>query len=341
MLEDDITSSRRPIFLRAIRASLGRAPLWLLCWVVPFLLALVVAVPWMGWFDGALANRYEPRSVLGSMDVNFRFDHRAAQETLRVEGGRATALLALLAMLVGIFTSGGWLQVFLERTSGHSVRRFLWGGARYFWRFVRVWIVTLLTLALLSWVLMGWPWKTLLELGLGAKDGNLEVVSSEWTALWIGWVQAGLYATGVALVLAWGDYTRTRIALHEGHSAVWAGLCTWFLIFLHPVRTLRPFLLLLVLEVGVVFAVGLLAWNANTGIGPQSGWGVVALLFVLGQLALIWQAIARAARYSAAVQVSHQLVEPLARPDPWASRVGGPGGPQYPIGDSDDYGVSI
>jgi len=341
MLEDDITSSGRPISLRALRSSVTRMPLWLLCWFVPFVLGLVLALPWMTWFDTTLEGNYEAGSVVGSMSENFRFDHRLGLAALRDYGGRSAAFLALFVMLVGVFSAGGWLQVFLERTSGHSVRRFLWGGARYFWRFARVWILTLLLLAGFSWVLHGWPWNTLLELTVGARDGNLEVVASEMTAVWIGWFQAGLFAGFVALVLTWGDYTRTRLALHNTRSALWAGLCTAFLILLHPIRTLRPFLTLFLVELLVILGLGAASWSMNTSVGPESSWTVVLALFAIGQAALVWQTISRAARYAAAVQVSRQLVPPLAQPDPWASRVGGPGGPQYPIDDTDDYGVSI
>jgi len=341
MLEDDVTSSGRPISLRALRSAVARMPLWMLCWFVPFLLGLVLTLPWMTWFDGTLENRYESGSVVGSMDETFRFDHREGLTALRAYGGRAAAFLALFVMLVGVFSGGGWLQVFLERTTGHSVRRFLWGGARYFWRFARVWILTLLLLGGFAWVLHSWPWKTLLELLVGAEDGNLEVVASEMTAVWIGWIQAGLFAAAVALILTWGDYTRTRLALHNTRSALWAGLCTAFLILLHPVRTLRPFLTLFLVELLIVLGLGTLSWNMNTGLGVDSSWTTVLGLFLIGQAALLWQTISRAARYSAAVQVSRQLVPPLSQPDPWASRVGGPGGPQYPIDDTDDYGVSI
>ena len=118
-------------------------------------------------------------------------------------------------------------------------------------------------------------------------------------------------------MLTWGDYTRTRLALHDTRSALWAGLCTFFLILRHPVKTLRPFVLLLVVE-----------------------WKTIGLLFVLGQLAMIVQTIVRAARYKAAVLVSRRLVQPLAQRDPWEKRVGGPGGPQYPIDETDEYGIS-
>ena len=340
MADKDLTTGR-PIFLRALGSSTRRIPLWLLCWVVMLLLALVVALPWMDWFAETLGNRYAPGAVLASMDETFRFDHRTELAGLRRESGGVAALLALVAMLVGVFFAGGWLQVFLERTTGHSVRRFLWGGARYYWRFLRVWIGTFLTLAIGAWVLFEWPWNFLMELLFDAREGDLEVLASERSALWVGWIQAGAYALLVALTVAWGVYTRTRIALHDGRSALWAGACTWALILLHPVRTLRPFLLLLLLEIGVIVLIGSFSWGANTGLDAESTWTTVGLLFVLGQVALMWQTISRAARYSAAVQVSRQLVAPLAQPDPWASRVGGPGGPQYPIDDTDDYGVSI
>jgi len=342
MLEDDVTSSRRPVFLRALRAAVGRAPLWLLAWLVPLLLGLALVGPWFTWFGDRLAHAYAPKSVLGSMDVVFRQDQAGALDTLRQGSGATTAILALVAMLAGVFLGGGWLQVFLERTSGHSVRRFLWGGGKYFWRFLRVWVLTLLTITAFAWIVYGWPWDTLLELLLGASSmEELEVVRSEWTAVWAVWIQDGLFALLFALTMTWGDYTRTRLALHNGYSSLWAGLCTWFLLFAHPLRTLRPHALLFGLEVLVVYLLGRWSWGVNAELGPESAWTAVLLLFLVGQVALLWQSISRGARYAAAVQVSRALVAPLAQPDPWASRIGGPGGPQYPIDDTDDYGVSI
>ena len=160
LLDDDLTGPRPPVFLGALRHALGRTPVWLLCWLVPLLLALALAVPWRGFYDGVLAHRYEPLSVLASMDQDFRLDQRQELGALKQSTAAMAAALALCVMLFGVFAGGGWLQVFLERTLGHSMRRFLWGGARYFWRFLRVWLLTLLTLALFSWIFYGWPWKT-------------------------------------------------------------------------------------------------------------------------------------------------------------------------------------
>ena len=340
--ESERSAPRGLVFLRALRAAVGRFPLWFLTWLAPLLLALVLVAPWMAWFGRTLPHAYEPHEVLGSLDVVFRTDHADALEALRSGGGSAAAMLAVLAMLAGVFFAGGWLQVFLERTSGHSVRRFLWGGAKYFWRFLRVWVLTVLTIIVFGWIVYGWPWNTMLELLLGASSReDLEVVESEWTAAWAVWLQDGTFAFLFALTMTWGDYTRTRLALHDGRSGLWAGLCTWFLLLAHPIRTLRPHAFLFGLELLVVFALGRWSWSVNSGLDAASTWRSVLLLFGIGQLGMLWQALTRAARYAAAVQISRFLVAPLTQPDRWASRIGGPGGPQYPIDDTDDYGVSI
>jgi hypothetical protein len=341
LFDEDLTGPRPVVWWAALRTAFGRVPVWVLCWLVPLLLGVIVAAPWPGAFEGMLAQRYAPGSVRAWMDESFRLDQREALGALRASSAATAAGAGFLVMLFGVFSAGGWLQVFLERTQGHSLARFLWGGARYFWRFTRVWGLTLLTLAAWTWLWHGWPWKALLGVLFGAREGDLEVLTSESSALRVVWFQEGLYALGVALVLVWGDYTRTRLALQDSRSALWAGVCTWGLFLAHPLQVLRPYVLLFVLEAGLLFALGREAHALDRGIGPATGAGTLWLLFALGQVALLLRSLLRGARYHAAAQVSKRLVPPHVQPDPWAGRVGGPGGPQYPIDVADDYGVSI
>jgi hypothetical protein len=335
------TPSRFPVFLLGLRAAVGRVPLWLLCWAVPFVLAGALAFPFVDWFGETLDHRYEPGSVLAGMSEAFRFDHGGDLDLLRSGAIRSAAPLLFLMMLFGAFSAGGWLQVFLERTSGHSMRRFFWGGVKYFWRFFRVLLLTLLGLSLMSWICLGWPWNTFIaDLLFGATGGDLEALDSERTAVWLTWLQDGTYAALFVLLLAWGDYTRTRLALHDTRSVLWAGLCTFFLLLRHPLATLRPFLGLFLIELAVVWGLGRLSWGMNTDLSAATTWKTIVLLFVIGQVAILTQVLCRAGRYKAAVIVSRGLVQPLAQPDPWEDRVGGPGGPQYPIDGTDEYGVS-
>jgi hypothetical protein len=304
------------------------------------LLALVFSAPWFAWFDEVLAHRYAPGSQIRELSETFRFDHQLASGAPITIAAGSGAALAFLSMLVGAFVAGGWLQVFLERTRGHSVQRFFYGGARFFFRFLRVIPLTLLWLHLAGWLLYETPWKWALSLLFGTLDGNLEVLSSELTARRIVWVQDGLYAAGFCLVLAWGTFTRARMALQDTNSAVWAGVCTWWTLLRHPIKTLRPLVSLMVVEALLLLGVAVLANVLQGGLGAAGDWMPVLFLFLLTLLALLVRSLVQGARYHAALQVSGQLVPPLPRPDPWKHAIGGPGGPQYPIG-GDEYGVSL
>lgn len=330
------------VFLKALKNALARVPIWLTVWAVTLLSALAIGVRWVGWFADATAHRYRPGALRDSLDEVFRFDHRASLSALRDADMRLLTTVGIATILFGAFTAGGWLQVFLERTSGRTVRRFLWGGARYFWRFFRLAILNVLLFAGIVWLCEGWVWKTLvLDFLFGASGGELETLVSERTAQRLIDLQQTIELALVGLLAAWAVYTRTRLALHNTRSVVWAGLCSIALILANPVRTLRPLLLVTAIETAVIWGMGHLVGSRNAGMGPESTWWSLLALFALGQVALVWQIVSRGARYAAAVRISRYLVPPLVQPDQWGKHIGGPGGPQYPIDDSDEYNVSI
>jgi hypothetical protein len=334
----------RVISLDALRAALGRPAIWLTILVFEVVLALGPALAWFAWMSDETAHRYAPGSLVSNLGATFRFDHRAGLDALGDATGQFGAGLALLAMLAGCFCGGGWLQVFLERTHGESVRRFFHGGARWFWRFVRLLLLTLVVLTVCGWLVFGTPWNTLvLQLGMGvpaADVGRLETLGSEQTVVILTFVQTALHALLVSLVLLWGDYTRTRLALHDTNSAVWSGLASAWTIARHPVRTLRPHFVLFGLEVFLVTGLGFFARSVEGDLVRGGRPWTTAVLCATVVAALVWRVILRGARYHAAVQVSREIVRPISRPDPWKKTLGGPGGPRYPIG-GDEYTVSI
>ncbi len=330
----------RVVFLRALIAALARPPIWILTATLTALLALTAAIPWLEWFDQAISHRYAPGAMIRGLSETFSFDSQLGTGSQVVAARGTGAGLALLAMLIGAFCAGGWLQVFLERTRGHSVQRFFHGGSRFFFRFARVIPLTLLSLHVAGWLLYETPWKWAMSFLFGAVDGNLEVLSSELTARRVVFAQDGLYAACFAVVLAWGTYTRARMALQDTNSAVWAGVCTWWTLLRHPVRTLTPLAALWFVEAAGLVGVALSARVMQGGLGAPGDWMPVLFLFLFGLLALLLRGIVRGAGYHAALQVSLRVVPPLPRPDPWKDAIGGPGGPQYPIG-GDEYGVSL
>jgi hypothetical protein len=335
----------RTVVGHALVWALARAPLWLTTYGAQLFLAALPAYAVYLWFGSATANRYAPGALLHHPDVVFRTDHDAALGRLHQALGGQLAFSVLVSFLLGVFFAGGWLQIVLERTQGQSIRRFLYGGARYFWRFLRLLLVSLLVLALARWVLYGLPWNHLvLGAWLGVPEHDraaLETLASEQTVRQLTWLREGLFALCFALVLTWGDYTRTRLALQDTGSTLWAGLLTFFTMLRHPIRTLRPMLALLLIEGLILVGISFLVRWIGDGLADAASWWRVAAIFLLFQLAILPRHIIRGARYAAAATVSKEIVRPLFRPDPWKDSIGGPGGPRYPLEEGDEYGVSL
>jgi hypothetical protein len=329
------------ISLGALRVTLGRVPLWLITAMVPLALAMIGALSWYGWFRGALDHHYAPGSQLGWLTDNFRTDNAGALESLGTDTGRIAAGMTFIMFIVGVFTAGGWLQVFLERTEGHSVHRFFYGGARYFWRFFRVFLAVVILLGLGNFLIYGDLWNDyVLERLFHVSGGELENLTSEKTARNFIWLQDGVFALWLAMVLVWADYLRTRLAFHGSRSVVWSGLATVFMLLLRPISTLRPMIVLFFAELVVLVGAGSLSTMINRGMDESTGQGTVWMLFAITGITIIWRTIVHAARYHAAVQVTRVIVEPLGVDDPWENTVGGPGGPRYPVGE-EDFEISI
>lgn len=341
----NLVPNKRPVTLEALRVSFGRPAVWLTTWFCMALVVLCLSLPWIGWFADALG-RYAPQSEFYSLSNIFRFDQAGELSTLRDTTRSAAAGVSFIALFLGVFAAGGWLQVILERTHGQSLRRFFLGGARYFWRFFRLLLLSLLVLHVLGWIFYEWPWKTLVLGGImGVPEGDydaLETLSSERTVVNLGFLRDGLYVLGFAATLVWGIYTRTRIALNDTSSVLVSGIAALYTLVRHPIMTLRPMILLALLETGVLIGLGLLVGMFQSGLAEESSLVTVLILFGLGQLGLMIREAMRGAGYCAAVRVSQDLVVP-DREDQWEGSIGGPGGPRYPIGDDadDQYGVSM
>jgi hypothetical protein len=340
----DPARAARAVFADALRGAAGRTGVWLLVWLMQVAAALLPAAAFHAWFRDASAHRYAPGSLFANLDGTFRTDHARALGLLDATNARTGALLAVFAVVVSAFCAGGWLQVFLDPSRGGSLRRFFFGGSRYLGRFLRLALLTLLVLALWSWVVYGPPWQRLvLGLGLGVPEADwkdLATVGSEAAAVRLFWLQDGVFALLFGLTLVWGDFTRTRLALHDTSSTVWAGLCSLFTLLRHPIRTLRPMLALLLVELLVVVAAGVVASTIEDEMFEHPELLGTGFLLLIGQLVLMSRIVVRGARYHAAIRVSRDVVRPIARPDPWRKSIGGPGGPRYPL-DGDDDVTSI
>lgn len=337
----DEPSTERSVFLEALGAAASRVPLWLVPVLFLLIPSLAMALFWHEGLHSAMDHRYQPGTLTDSLTATFRSDHAPILRILGNGTGRALAIASLAAFLGGIFCAGGWLQIFLERNRGHSLRRFVFGGARYYFRFLRLAFLVLLILGLVHLLMYGGTWEDLVDGRLfGVEDGNVEDLESERTVVHRSWLLAGVHFVLFSIVLSWASYSRARIALQDSSSVLAASLASCWLMLRHPIRTLRPLLLIFLLGWTVIFGLSYVSKTINQDIDESSGWVPIAALATISVLTLLWQEIMRGSRYAATVSLTTEL---LRKREPAKRSIGGPGGPRYPIAEDgeDEFAVSL
>jgi hypothetical protein len=297
--------------MRALRGLALSALCWR-WWAIAALLELALALPaalyWRQWLDGALANRYEPGELFANLSTSFRFDHRAQIDALQSDASIWLGCAALLSMLLGVFFAGGWAQLACDGEDGRVVARAGAGARRFFWRYVRIWLLTLVLLSVWSWMLFEWPWKklvldTILKLPEASGD-RLEALTSEWSAVAVRLVQAVIYALGVALLLCCADYARLRLAWKDRRSALFAWIGAAAMLAGSPRRTLGPLAAIFLVEVALVAAASWFARGFEGRIGVQeAGLGAVGVLAATTVALAFLRCWLRGAKYLAAGEV--------------------------------------
>ncbi|MFT5048617.1 MAG: hypothetical protein ACI8QZ_000004 [Chlamydiales bacterium] len=333
----------------AIKAAAARPTVWISTWAALFAMGLALALPWQAWFADSTSHRYAIDELIASLTATFRVDTAAATAQLDSQTAQSGAVMALAAVMLGIFSAGGWLVIFLDGRDGPRLRRFLGGGARHFARFFRLWLLLMLLLGGWYWLFYEDPWDTfVLTRWLRVPEydqGDLYTMDSELHVVALGWARDLLFGLGFAFFMACGTYARTRMAYLSRYSAFTALLGALGMILRHPIRTLRPLIALFVFE--ALFVTLALGWSVRA-IGWQLGHGnsvfLVLALFLLGQLAVLLRELGRGAKYHAALHVVH-AIRPRSD-DPELTSIGGPGGPQYPIDENseaatDGFGATI
>lgn len=296
--------------MRALRgfAAAGRCWRW---WGLAALLELGLALPpallWQRWLSGALGNRFEPGELFANLSTSFRFDQREPLGQLGAASSLWLGLAALLAMLAGVFFAGGWTQLAFDERGESVLARANAGARRFFWRYVRVWLLTLMLLALWSWIVFEWPWKTVVLgwiLRLPEAADRLEGLTSERSAVALRVLQDALYAIGVALCLCCADYARLRIAWRDTRSA-WGGWTGAIAMVLRsPLRTLRPFVALFAIEALVLAVAGLVSSALDARLNAnQAGLRAVLALAATTAIVAALRCWLRGARYQSGAAV--------------------------------------
>ena len=205
-----------------IGLALARPRILLALVAITVLLPLVIALP---AFQSADANLAQLQPLPGGTAIDlprmapswiFFEWQRNAPSDLGVAVQALPALL-LLASLLNLLFSAGWMKVAVRGQRDHSLRLFLQGGGRFFFPFFRTWLLGLPCFALLTWVFWGAPAEWVFDQLL--PDGDIAMAANERTGRWLETIRSMLYLLGIWKMEIILDLARASLVVGQRNSA--------------------------------------------------------------------------------------------------------------------------
>lgn len=186
--------------------------LTLLLWFYTLCLASWTTIPLYLWWKKALGKSPDADRILNGFHFQILAELTAFDlNSLWQMASHYSGLLLLLTLLSSIFLSGGTIQILAERESGLTMSRFTAGAGRYFWRFLRLFLVWGVGAALC----LGVALAAGLQLFSRFQDAGWETATFS-TAIFL--VLFLLLLLGVFLIVL--DYARIRIVLDRDRHVV-------------------------------------------------------------------------------------------------------------------------
>ena len=220
----------------------------------------------------------------GTIDMNFLADFLFNHRDLGSAWFGLAIVVPVFYLLTNIFFSGGALSVFASEKK-YSTALFWTGAAKYFGRFMRLWLMALPVFGLFFLLMLVEKGVTRLVFGADPYQN---------ITYWAGWVRVGLF--GVALLLShmFFDYARLYSVLNEEtrmRHAWWFGLKFMF-------GNLGKALLLVII-IALIGVVGLAIYNLLADRLAMPHALVVVALLLLQQIYVLFRMLMKLSAFAA------------------------------------------
>ncbi len=272
-------------------AALG-AGLWaaarnarLLGWLLLGNLLLAVAGVWplLEPMEESLAWHPAAEEMTRRFDMAWWVDLTTSRAEAFARTHEMVGVVAFLAAMMGCFFAGGLLQAYQDTFEGRAMDRFLLGCRRWFWRYVRLFVLALPIYWLVHRVM-----NTHLELAL--RD-LLERVADERAGLALTLAKSAVFLCLFDLVTLCVAYARAHALITSERSMIVALRAGILFVLRHPVRVAGLEALVLILQGAALFIYlpfdALLGRNSAAGLitGFLAGQGFLIVRLFLREAA--------------------------------------------------------
>jgi hypothetical protein len=274
-------------------------------WFWTLLLASLAALPAWAWFSRGFNLAPESDRLLS--DFNFlavaelgQYDRSSVFSLLNV----SMFGVALFALLANPLVSGGLIENLMARDGESTLRRFLRGGGRYFWRYLRL---------LAYGIVTGGLALSILAASLSPLSDRLSESSWEPGGLVGAMLVAAILFLAGGLVLTALDFARVRIAGSDTRRV----LRTWLSSLGFVLRRIVPALSLFLVPT-LIFVAVLGLYGVYLRYVPAHTSLLILLMFLVQQAVMFCRASLRVSLVSSVLEYHQQAAPPAFVPAPVA-----------------------
>jgi uncharacterized membrane protein len=264
----------------------------LVLYLANLLVGLSVALPLRNVLMGFAGRSLAGPELVHGVTVDFLAELITANPVV------APALVALLVFgsaaswLLSLFLSGGALAI-LAGDGRYRADEFWGAAAKFFGRFLRLTLWSILLLAVLSLLPLATGWTQRLAFGPDPY---------QYVSYWGAWIRAGVILIALLFFRICFDYARIHAVLTEERRtrrSLWQGVR---FAVRNPIRTVG-----LAVSIVVLGAVALLAYLPISAALDGSTMSLVVTAIVAQQLYVLWRVVMRVTRYGSQLALYKKL----------------------------------
>jgi hypothetical protein len=166
---------------------------------------VILAAPLRSLLREEISQTMLGEALGGRFDMNFFADFIANFKDFGATWSGLVMILPIFYLLSNLFLSGGALSVFATGEK-YSTALFWSGSARYFGRFLRLWLMAVPIFVVFFLCVL--QEKSVTRLIFGADP-------YQYVTYWAGWVQTGLFALAAMLSHVYFDYVRIYTVIND------------------------------------------------------------------------------------------------------------------------------
>jgi len=285
------------MFVAGLKRTLRERRLALRLWLASFLFTLLVVAPAAFVAHGQLAHSLIAGTVLAKLDIHWLTDLSSRYLDAAPAFLALVAVAAILYLLLVVFLNGGVIGCLRRPAGTTTLAVFFHDGGLYFWRFLRLFLLSLPFYLLALGISM-----PLLRITLGAIGRR---AATEWPAMIVANLRFLILVLLLGIVSMFFDYVKIGLAARDGGKVLKEAWRTLKAVGRRFFRAWGLYLL-----AGLAFVLLTLLYLEVVRVLPKGTPFMVLAVLLWQQLYILGRQFSRILFFSSEIEFAKQHLEP-------------------------------